>query len=375
MGADNDSSSQMLSLSFQKVFFTLASLFGLLFLLYLGRTVLVPLAFSVLIAFILYPACVWLEQKGVSRVWSILWTMISVTLLLVGITVLFSAQIIDIVKELGSFGNRLNEVLLSVIDFINKNASFIPNIDKDSMIEMGLEWFSSKSGGMLSNTFNKSALFITGFTLTVIYSFLLLLYRKGFRKAFVSFVEKDKQHIMNNMIINVQKVGQKYLTGMFTLIIILGCLNSLGLFIIGIDYALFFGFLAGFLVIIPYIGTTLGGTLPALYAFINYDSLWYPFAVVLVFWFIQLIEGNFLNPKIVGGNLNVNALAAILALITGSLIWGIPGMILFLPFTAIAKVICEHYDQLRPVSLLLEDGNSGDKGSIKDKIKKIFKKK
>lgn len=375
MAADNDSSSQLLSFSFQKVFYTLASVFGLFFLLYLGRTLLVPLAFSFLIAFILYPVCSWLEKKGIARLWSIVWTMLAVTLIIIGITVLFSAQIIDILKGLDDFSMRLNEVLLTVTDFLNNNVSIIPVIDKDGLIDMGLKWFSNKSGGMLSNTLNKSALFITGLTLTIIYSFLLLLYRKGFKQAFISFVSKDKRQVMADMISNVQKVGQKYLTGMFMLILILGCLNSLGLFIIGIEYALFFGFLAGFLAIIPYVGTTIGGALPALYAFLNYDSLWYPVAVILVFWFIQILEGNLLNPKIVGGNLNVNALAAILALITGGLIWGIPGMILFLPFTSILKVICERYDQLKPVSLLLRDDIYNGRGSLKNKVEKIFNKK
>ncbi len=366
---------ELMSISFKNAFFSLATCFAVIFLLYLGRSVLVPLAFGLLIAFILYPICVYLEKKGVSRLWSIVWTMLSVTLLLVGITVLFSAQIIDIVKELDDFGAKLNEVLVAMTEFVNTNISFVPKLDKNSLVDLGMKWFSSNSGGMLTNTLNSTALFITGLTLTVIYSFLILLYRKGFKNAVASFSAENHRDQFNEMLKQIQKVGQKYLTGMFTLIIVLGILNTLGLFIIGIDYALFFGFLAGFLAIIPYVGTIIGGAIPALYAFITYDSYWYPFGVILVFWFIQLLEGNLLSPKIVGGNLNVNAIAAILALITGGFIWGIAGMILFLPFAAILKVFCEHYKQLRPISLLMRDDVHSKRGSLKKKVGKIFNKK
>jgi len=363
-----------MSISFKQVFYVLATIIGAIFLLYLGRTVLVPLAFGLLAAFILYPVCVWLEKKGVNRLWSILWTIISVTIVIAGILLLFSTQIFDIIKEFGDFSQRLNDLLLSVTQFLNENVSIIPEVNRDSIINMGLQWFSNQSGGMLTDTLNLTALFVTGLTLTLIYTFLMLLYRKPLRKAFINFSAPEHHKKYDSMIRHAQQVGQQYLTGMFLLILILGALNSLGLFIIGIDYALFFGFLAGFLAIIPYVGTTIGGALPAIYAFMNHDSYWYPLGVIMVFWFIQILEGNFLNPKIVGGNLNINALASIVALIAGGLIWGVPGMILFLPYVAVFKVVCEYYDQLKPVGMLLKDEESR-RGGIKKKVDKILKKK
>jgi len=364
-----------MKLSFRNTFYALATLIAIIFIMQAARTLLVPITFALLIAFILYPICVWLEKKGVNRLWSILWTMIGVTLILLGITFLFSTQIIDIVKELDDFSDRLNEVLLAVTTFLNENVSVIPTINKDSLIDLGLEWASSKSGGMLSNTLNNTALLFTGITLTLIYSFLILLYRKGFKQAFISFAPEGKKDQYAEMISKIQQVGQKYLTGMFILIIILGLLDTLGLFLIGIDYPLFFGFLAAFLAIVPYVGTTLGGAIPAIYAFMNYDSYWYPVGVILVFWFIQILEGNILNPKIVGGNLNINALASIIVLIGGGLLWGIPGMILFLPLTAVFRVVCEYFDDLRPIGLFIEDNVSRQDKSLSHKFKKILTKK
>lgn len=366
-----------MSFSIRQLFFALSSVLGIIVLLHLGQTVFVPLAFALLISFILYPVCSYLERLGVGRMWAILWTILGVVLLIFGITYLFSTQIINIVREFDHFREKLNGVLAGVTNFLNNKISLMPDLNEDNLKELSKQWFSDKSGGFVTNTLNSTALFFTGVTLTIIYTFLLLLYRKGLKNAFVNFAAEDKRDQYASMINNMQRVGQKYLTGMFILIMILGVLNSCGLLLIGIDYAFFFGFLAAFLAIIPYVGTTLGGAIPALYAFMNYESYWYPLGVVLMFWIIQIVEGNFLNPKIVGGNLNLNALVAILALISGGLVWGIPGMILFLPYTAILKVACEHYKELSPLSYVLKDDlykKHEPETAVEKKIKKMFKK-
>jgi predicted PurR-regulated permease PerM len=110
------------------------------------------------------------------------------------------------------------------------------------------------------------------------------------------------------------------------------------------------------------------------------DQLWVPLAVAILFWFIQLIESNFLSPKVVGNSVNVNAFAAILSLIIGASIWGVAGMILFLPFAAMLKVICEEYESLQPLALLIgntnfQDGDSSKKGVLQRLKKKLTSKK
>jgi len=97
--------------------------------------------------------------------------------------------------------------------------------------------------------------------------------------------------------------------------------------------------------------------------------------VVILFWAVQLITDNFLTPKIVGTSLNVNALASILSIIVGASVWGAAGMILFLPFAAMLKVVCEEFDELKPVALLIGTKSYID-GSGKNKsvgmIKKVW---
>jgi predicted PurR-regulated permease PerM len=107
---------------------------------------------------------------------------------------------------------------------------------------------------------------------------------------------------------------------------------------------------------------------------VSYDSLWPVIAVVILFWAVQLISDNFLSPKIVGGSLNINALAAILSLIVGALVWGVAGMILFLPFTAMLKVFCEEFEELKPIALLIGNQYYKEKHTAGKNIKRRFTK-
>ncbi|MDP3462474.1 MAG: AI-2E family transporter, partial [Bacteroidales bacterium] len=94
--------------------------------------------------------------------------------------------------------------------------------------------------------------------------------------------------------------------------------------------------------------------------FIFSDCLWTPITIAIFFWLVQVIESNFLTPKIVGGKLQVNALTSIISIIIGASVWGIAGMILFLPFSAMFRVVCEEYTELKPIALLIGDQNYND---------------
>lgn len=347
-------------ISFRHTFFALGTLIAFIFIIYIGDTILIPLAFALLISLILYPLVKWLVKKGFNLVWAIITVMFTVILANAGIIYFFSSQIISISREYDSFLNKLSSLYHKVIAFVNYKIQIFPRLESEDIKSKLMQTLSESGLPIVSDTISFTGTFLSYLVLTLIYIFLILLYHKIFANALTMFAKESDRPRFYSMLKETQKVGQKYLTGMALLMLILGVLNTTGLLILGIDYAFFFGFLAALLAIVPYIGTALGGLLPTIYAFMTYDSYWYPIGVILIFWGVQFIEGNFLSPKIVGGNLNLNAMTALISLIAGGVLWGIAGMILFLPLAAIFKVICDHYDELRPLAMLMED-NKRDK--------------
>lgn len=370
-----------MKLSFQNLFFTLAFIFGLFAVLVFAKSVLIPLGMALLISFILLPVVKKLESWGLNKSLSAFIPLLVLFVIIGGGITLSSVEIMSLSDKLNDFTGKIMNTLSELAIFINGNLNFIEDLNREELVEMGKEWISEISGSLIQNTFNSTAAFFTGLISTIIYTFLFLIYRKELTKAFVAFGDEEDRSKIFRMLKNVQCVGKKYLSGMFFLILILGFANSIGLWIIGIDSPFLFGFLAAFLSIVPFIGTTIGAIIPVLYAFMSSDSLWMPFAVMVLFWGIQTIESNFLSPKIVGRSLNVNALVAILSLLIGASVWGIAGMILFLPFAAMLKVICEEFDQLKPIALLISNDISGENNEVPktskwiDKMKGWFKKK
>jgi predicted PurR-regulated permease PerM len=356
-----------MKLSFQSSFFTLAFIALLIAFLVVAKSILIPLGIALLLAFILFPVHKRFMKWGTGN---ILAAFLSILLLIViiggGIT-FFSAEIIALSDDISSFGTKLSKLYTDIIIFINQNVSLVDDLNKSQLLQDLESWLKNSAGSLIGDTFNSTANFFTGMVTMFIYMFLFLIYNKGLVRAFMKFSPAEKKQQFFKMLKGIQQVGQKYLSGMLLLILILGFANSIGLWIIGIDSPFLFGFLAASLSIIPYIGTTLGATIPVLYTFMSHDQLWVPLAVAILFWFVQLIESNFLSPKIVGNSVNVNAFAAILSLIIGASIWGVAGMILFLPFAAMLKVVCEEYEPLQPLALLIgnanfQDGDTSKKG-------------
>jgi predicted PurR-regulated permease PerM len=350
-----------MTLSFRQSFYALATVFALFAIMILAKPVLIPLSFALLIAFILFPVARRFEKWGTNRIMSTVFSLLSLVLVIVGGIFLFSNQIINLADNFSDFEDKILGIFTDVTVFFNKNIPIGPRLERGELLDKLKSLLSSSVGKMANQTFNSTVSILTGLLTTSVFAFLILLYRDGLVNAFIHFFSEENRPRARHMFKSVQKVGQKYFSGMLLIILILGFVNSIGLMIIGIDSPFLFGFLAAILAIVPYVGTIAGAAIPILYAFITYDSIWMPISIGLYFWFVQTVESNFLTPKIVGGNLQVNALVSILSIIIGASVWGIAGMILFLPFAAMLRVICQEYIELRPVALLL-----GDFGEEKD---------
>lgn len=369
-----------MNLSFQKLFFAIATMFACFAILILAKSILIPLGFALLISFILYPIVKKFDSWGMNTIIAAFIAIFSVILIIAGSIFSLSTQLIALSTKFTNFQDKIISAFADVTLFINKNVNFIPDLEKNELLNRIKEWLNESTGSLISQTFSTSASFFTGLVATIIFTFLILIYRVGLVRALSRFSPQDKRSRVIKMFRSVQQVGQKYLSGMVILIIVIGLANSIGLLIIGIDNPFLFGFLGAILAVIPYVGTASGAIIPILYALFSYNSLGMAIAVGVLFWVVQLLSDNFLSPKIVGGSVNINALTAILSLVVGASVWGVAGMILFLPFAAMFKIVCEEYVELKPIALLIgnqnyQDDTEGNKfiGKWVEKIKSWFK--
>ncbi|MCK9639074.1 MAG: AI-2E family transporter [Prolixibacteraceae bacterium] len=346
-----------MNVSFQKLFYAIATIFLLFAILVFAKPILIPLSIALLISFILLPLAKKYEKWKIGKTLAAFLSIFAVILIIGGVTYFFSTQIINVVQEFTDFQDKIILAFANVTLFINDHVSFMENLEKGELFNRMKVWLTDSTGLLVSRTVSNTATFMAGLLATIVFTFLFLIYRDGLTKAFLAFSPENKHEKVLKMFKSVQQVGQKYLFGMVILTVVIGLANSLGLLIIGIDNPFLFGFLGAALAIVPYIGTTMGAIIPVIYAFVSYDSIWMVVAVAILFWAVQLVSDNFLTPRIVGGGLKINALTAILSLFIGAAVWGLAGMILFLPFAAMLKVVCEEFEELKPIALIIGEQN------------------
>jgi predicted PurR-regulated permease PerM len=122
-----------------------------------------------------------------------------------------------------------------------------------------------------------------------------------------------------------------------------------------VPHAVLFGFLTAIMTFIPYVGIIIASLLPITYAWITYNSVWYPLGVIGIFAFVQYLEANVIFPWAVGHRLQLNTLLTLIVIVAGGILWGASGMILFVPFAAIGKLMADRMEGWGWLSILLGD--------------------
>lgn len=316
------------------------------------QDVLVPVLIAMILSMSIFPLANWLEVKGLGRVWAVTVTLILFTAVAVGVIWLASTQI-------ANFGEMIPQLEKRILEWFNQIQRWGENtlhVAKQAQITQLKKYGTGmlSSGGTLFTTALSTTGSVLGnLSLIPIYMFFFLYYRDFFKMFFYKVFKNISRRRVDAVLTKIYEVVHSYLTGLITVTLIVGTLNTIGLLVLGIDYAVFFGFLAAALLVIPFVGILIGSILPIIIALITKDSPMYAVGVAGVFVFVQFLEGNFITPQIVGSKVSINGLVAIIALLLGSALWGLAGMALSLPTVAILKVVFDAVPELKPYAYVL----------------------
>jgi predicted PurR-regulated permease PerM len=323
-------------------------------ILYVGRNIFIPISFALLISCILYPICAWLQRNGVGRLMAIILSISLLMILGLLVLALLVYQFIGFLDEWPAIQVKLGQAVAELSQMIE-----VFGFSKEQQSDI-ISRMSDQSGGnfltIIRNTVKASAFSIVLLVLIPVYAVLILYYRQYWMKILSRLFPEEKKESLREMITLTIKAYYNFIKGMAVVYILVGSLNSIGLLLLGVPHAILFGFIASILTFIPYVGIIVGSLLPIAMAWITYDSIWYPIGIVAIFTFVQYLEANVIFPVAVSNRLNVNTLIMLIAIFTGGILWGMAGMILFVPFVGIAKLIADHNPTWKTLSMIL--GNS-----------------
>lgn len=332
-----------------------------------AKMVLVPVLVALLLAILISPLTGFLDRLGVPSIISVFISLITLLGILTGISIFFYNQILGFSGDLSLLEIRFSELLGVLNAFISEHIEGAVPISFDNLQTVIFQYLYDNTA-MLTDGIIATATTLTLAFMVPIYIIFLLYFRQFLLEFILKAFGTTNREKTAKVVQNVKKVVQNYIIGMFLVICILFVLNSIALFSLGIKHALLFAAFAALLNIIPFVGPFLGAVFPITYALLSTDSLWYPIGVFLCFYVIQLFESNLFTPKIVGGKVAMNPLMTILALFIGNHIWGIAGMILFIPGIAILKVVFDEVEGMEPYAFLLGDIRSISPGKKDNRI-------
>jgi predicted PurR-regulated permease PerM len=321
-------------------------------ILYFGRDIFVPLSIALLVSFVLYPVCAWLEKKGLGRLISIVTSLSLLIILALLLLALIITQLASFVEEWPAIQEKFGRSL----DELSKFLADVVGLSREQQ-EKFIEQLTDQSGGnllsVIRRTLAASAVSIVLFILIPVYSVLILYYRRYWMKIVSRLFPSETDERLREILSLTIKAYYNFIKGTALVYLIVGALNSIGLLLLGVPHAILFGFIASVLTFIPYIGIIVGSLLPISMAWITYDSVWYAVGVVGIFTFVQYLEANIIFPLAVSTKLNVNTLVMLLAIFAGGVLWGVAGMILFVPFAGIAKLIADHNPRWKTTAMIL----------------------
>jgi len=359
---------------YAKASFLFIGMFAFISMLYIGKSIIVPIIFATVIAIVLHPVVNYLVKIRINRVLAISITLTLTILLIAALGSFLFSQFSRFSESWPQMVAKFDGYFNEIIDWASEYFNLSPDKILAWIAKTKSELFNS-SGAAIGNTIVNVGNALVVMLLVPVYIFMILFYQPLLIEFIRRIFGEANRVEVSKIIRQVKSLVQSYLSGLFIEAVMVAILDISALLILGIDYAVLLGIMGALLNVIPYLGGIVAVALPMMIAFVTKSSPVYPLYVMAAYYFIQLIDNNFIVPKIVASKVKINALVSIVVVLAFGALWGIPGMFISIPLTAIVKLIFDHIEPLKPWGFLLGDTmpvisifNVLPKKKLKDKV-------
>ena len=351
---------------YDKIAHFMVAVISIVFVLYIGSSIILPILFSLLFAILLNPIVNFLHRKKLPRV-------LAITIVIIVAVLFISSLVFFLITQLSLLSNMLPQLKLQLNTISQQTIYWISDEFNISVGKLEVLLNNALNDG-ISNTsllIGETLLGISGALIIIflvpVYVFMILFYKPLIMEFIRKVSASEKNHNTQEILQNSKSLVQSYLIGLLIEFTIVSTLNTVGLLIIGVRFAVLLGIIGGLLNIIPYVGGIIAVVITMVFALTTLSAsatIW----VVVVYILVQFIDNNIIMPYVVASKVKINALTSIIVVLVGNAVWGVPGMFLSIPLTAIIKVIFDRIDPLKPYGFLLGDTMTRQPNAI---IKKL----
>jgi AI-2 transport protein TqsA len=299
-----------------------------------ARSVLIPFVLAVFISLLIYPILDYqILRLKIPRIFAVVITLIIVLIILAVLFLFVSQAILSVVSTAGRYSDSFVNLVESGLEKL-KSWGVSPN---QSEIVATLQ---QRIPGLITNASGTVFGFISDIFLVSIFVIFLL-------------IGRNSNIIRKGIYSDIYEQIRRYITIKAIVSTVTGFLVWAVLSLFGLELASVFGILAFLLNFIPSIGSIIATLLPIPIAVAQFQNPWFILLVVSTPGAIQIIIGNGIEPKLMGKGLHLHPVTILLALSFWGFLWGIPGMFLAVPMTAVVRIILMQFDTLKPIGNLL----------------------
>ena len=331
----------------RQIFFWLGSAVFLALFLYLFSNILLPFVAGMVLAYFLDPVADWLQRLGLSRLMA---TVVILITFIIVVVLAFVILVPVLTTQMAEFGRKLP-------DYLTRLQSLITNIDPKWLeqrfgvnagsLRDGLNSLLSSGFSLLTTVF--TSLWSSGvalvslvslFVVTPVVAFYMLLDWDRMVAEVDSWVPRDHVETVRSLARDINTATAGFVRGQGTLCLVLGAMYATGLTLTGLNFAILIGFFAGLISFIPYVGSLTGLVLAVGVAFVQFWPDWTMVAAVAgVFVVGQFIEGNILQPRLVGKSVGLHPVWLMFALFAFGALFGFVGLLIAVPASAAIAVL------------------------------------
>lgn len=325
-----------------------------LVLLYIGQDFLIPLVLAIMTWSLLNAFSDQIQKfrlgtVKLSRKLALLLSIIALSSLFLLVYQILASQSQALEAAAPVYEENFNAILNDLvtrlgIEEVPSSNQFLENVNLGSL----LSWLGGSVGSLLSSLF-----------LVLVYTAFLFAEQPVMVKKLDALAANPAEaNDMYGILTQIATQVQNYIWMKTLVSLATGLLSYLILIWVGVDFAAVWALLVFMLNFIPNIGSILGVMLPALLTLVQFDTLTPFFFIAVGLGAVQFINGNIVEPALMGKSLNLSSLMIILSLTFWGLLWGIPGMFLSVPIMVMFAIVCAKFDNLRGIAVILSaDGN------------------
>lgn len=349
----------------QSVFYGIALAVVVGWVLHVGKSVFVPIVFSVMVAYIIVGLA--RLQQRIPGIGPRLPVSLTYTLSILGIGLVIAAGVTLISVNVGLVVERLPGYQASLLAQVQRLAASAgveaaptwQTLQQDVLQQVNLQ-------GLIGSTVVSVTAMLATLMIVLLYVTFLLLEQSVFSRKIdrLSSDPEDTRRI-HGVVRDVNSRIGTYLAMKTMINVLLGVVSWAILEIMGVQFAAFWAVVIALLNYVPYIGSFLGVMFPVALAVVQFGDATQ--VVVLAFLLItaQFVIGSFLDPWLMGSSLNLSPFAILTSLAIWSSLWGIAGAFLAVPMMAVLMIVLAGFEGTRPIAVLMS--RNGDLGGMDDR--------